>query len=182
MAHEHGAYLGSIRSIADVRERCVIDGDCWHLRTARGRPQQRDLVHRIWVYGRGSISATKAVWQLAHGVTLGSHLRAIRTCSTYDCANPDHIRAMTHSSAQSFLVGKGAEMSPARRAALAKLRGRRRRFTVEQVAEIRNGTEAAYSIARRWGASPTSISAIRAGKSYRDVDTSPLALVWRRAA
>ena len=61
MPHALGAYLGSVRCIADVRLRCVVDDDaeggCWHLRTAHGKPQPLGRVQRVWLHLRGSISA-----------------------------------------------------------------------------------------------------------------------------
>lgn len=178
MSHAKGAYLGSIRTIADVRERCVIDGDCWHLRTAHGKPQRNDRVHRLWVYGIGSISATRAVWQLDRGKPVPKGRRVVRVCESYDCANPQHMKALTHSEAQRHIVGSLHEMTPARRRHFEGLQRGRRRFSAEQVAEIRMGTASAASLARKWKCSPTSVLDIRKGKTYRD----PVNSVWRLAA
>lgn len=169
--HAIGTHLGGVRSIACVRERCVLpDGDagCWHLRTPRGRPLPRGgYSQRIWVHGRGQVSAPRAVWEFAHGRSMPSGRRAVRTCGSYDCANPAHIRSMTHSDAQKHIVGKWPDMTPARRSALDALNLRKRRFSNEQVAEIRMGTASASSLARRWGCSVTSVLDVRHGKTYR---------------
>lgn len=178
MGHPHGKYLGSIRTIADVRERCVIDGDCWHLRTAHGRPQPKDRVQRIWVHGKGHASATRAIWELAHGIRMSKGRRAVRTCDSYDCANPAHIKALTHSEAQAFLIGRWADMTQPRKVQLARIQRANRRLTAEQLAEIRHGTESAYALAKKFGCSPTTICAARRGETYRD----PVSSVWGLAA
>jgi hypothetical protein len=180
MPHAEGAYLGSIRTIADVRERCVIDADsgCWHLRTAHGRPQDPKRVQRLWIFGKGAVSATRAVWELSRERQILKGRRAVRMCDSYDCANPKHIKALTHSEAQRHIVGGWHEMTPARQANLTRLHRSRRRFTPEQITEIRSGTASAASLARKWGCSPTSVCAVRKGLSYRE----PVSSVWGLAA
>jgi hypothetical protein len=180
MPHPDGAYLGGVRTVADVRLRCVMDAgcDCWHLRSPRGRPMPMDRVHKMWVHGRGSMSATRAVWELAHGRPMPQGRRAVRMCGTYDCANPAHIRALSESQAQRHYTGKGYEMSPARRQHLQKLQRARRRFTPEQVREVRLSALPAAALARQFGFSQSSVAAIRRGETYRD----PVASVWELAA
>lgn len=177
MPHAVGTYLGSVRSIEDVRLRCVIDceGGCWHLRTGHGLPAPRDRTLRLWVYGKGGISATRAVWELAHGQQIPNNRRAVRVCGTYDCANPDHIKALTHSEAARHIIGKWPDMTAARRAQLLRMQAGRRKFTPEQVAEARRSTESAAALARKWKCSPTSVTSIRRGLTHRD----PLASWWR---
>lgn len=180
MSHQPGAYLGGVRSVADVRLRCVLDADsgCWHLRTGHGKPQPLGRVQRIWVHGRGSVSATRAVWELAHEAPLPRGRRAVRVCGSYDCANPEHIRALSHADAQRRIVGKWHEMTPRRRANLERIQRSRRKFTSQQVLEVRLGTESVAALARKWGVSRTALQAIRDGKTYRD----PVSSVWRLAA
>lgn len=171
MPHAHGTYLGSIRSIADVRLRCVAadDGECWHLRTAHGKPQAKGgRVQRIWVHGRGSVSVTRAVWELAHGRPMPRGRRGVRMCRTYDCANPAHIRALTHSDAQRVIIGSAATMSPRRKLQLMLVQRSRRKLTADQLHEIRHSEVSAAALARRWQISPTTINAVRNGVTYRD--------------
>jgi hypothetical protein len=174
MAHAKGAYLGSVRSVADVRLRCVVDpGDdgCWHLRTAHGRAQPRDRVHRLCLYGHGPMSATKAVWQLDRGRVMPQGRRAVRMCASYDCGNPAHIKALTHAEAQRRIVGAGGDLSPSRRLQLRVLQSQRRRLTAEQLHEIRNSSATAVALARSFGCSPTTVTAVRRGLTYRDGPT-----------
>lgn len=180
MAHAEGTYLGGVRSIADVRERCVVghDSDCWHLRTGHGKPLRRGSTHKLWIHARGMVSAPKAVWELHHGRPMNKDRRAVRTCESHDCANPQHIRALTHSEAQRVLVGAGSDMTPARRAQVARIARMRRRFTPEQVAEIRHSTVSAAALARKFGCAAEQVRDVRNGKTYRD----PVASVWGLAA
>lgn len=179
MAHAEGTYLGGVRSVADVRQRCVVDADgCWHLRTAHGKPQRMGRVQRIWVHGVGCVSATRAVWELAHGCKMGRHRRAVRVCESYDCANPEHIRALTHSEAQRRIVGDWHAMTQARQAQLVRIQRMQRRLTPEQVAEIRHSLASAAALARKFGCSPTTVCAVRKGATYRD----PVSSVWGLAS
>ena len=96
MSHEHGTYLGSIRCLETLRERCVMDkdGDCWHLRTARGRPLQKGLIQRIFVHGHGHCTATRGAWVLAgRPLPTQKNMVIFRTCEQYDCVNPEHLKA-----------------------------------------------------------------------------------------
>ena len=181
MSHQHGAYLGGIRSVADVRLRCVIDAECgcWHLRTPHGRLQPRHRVHRLWLHGRGSVSATRAVWELQHGKPMPRGRRAVRMCDSYDCANPEHIRALLHREAQRHIVGHWHQMTLARQQALTALQRSSRRFTAEQLAEIRLGNQSAAALARKWGCSATAVCDVRNGKTYRN---GPPRSIWELAA
>lgn len=184
MSHKHGTYLGSVRTIDDVRDRCVIDQEtqCWHLRMRlTGKPAPQGRTPRLYLYGIGGVSATRAVWELVHGKPMPNGRRAVHKCQSHDCCNPEHIRAMIHSDAQRYIVGKWCDMSPARKASLRKLQLQRRRLSLEQLAEIRHSAESSASIARKFGVSTTTIWAVRAGKTYRDAGCGPSS-VWELAA
>jgi len=180
MSHAEGAYLGGARTSEDVMGRCVIDADtgCWHLRTARGKPQKKGRTSRIWIHGRGQVSATRAVWELTHAGKLPAHRRAVRMCESFDCANPAHIKALTHSEFQRHVIGGWHDMTPARQANLLRIARARRRFTPEQVAEIRHSTLSVAAMARKLGCSRCAVQDIRKGRTYRD----PVASVWGLAA
>lgn len=110
----------------DVRLRChcEIDEDgCWHLRTGRhGRPIKRGETARIWVHGRGEISAVRAVWELAHGKRLAPHYVAYRTCDSHDCANPAHIKASPASVARREVMRRLCADRTVQQAAAARAR------------------------------------------------------------
>jgi len=181
MAHAKGTHLDGIRTVDDVRERCVVDHDtgCWHLRGGRGgKPMVPGRPQKIWIHGRGCISAPKAVWELDHGKPMPKGRRAVRTCDSFDCVKPAHIRAMTHSDAQRRIIGGWHDMTPARQAQLVRICHMRRRFTPEQVAEMRHSTETAVALARKFGCRAEQVRDVRNRKTYRD----PVASVWGLAA
>jgi len=95
MSHAIGTHLGGVRTHEDLRGRCVIDDDtgCWHLRTANGRPMPRDKVHRVYMWGRGALSALRVAWELKTGQPVPAGQVVYRTCSSYDCIR--HITSGT---------------------------------------------------------------------------------------
>lgn len=95
MPHQ-GAYLGSVRSVEDLRGRCVCDAHtgCWHLRSASGRVSANGRPTRVWVHGHvESMSAPRAAYLLSRGKAPLKGMVAYRSCDSGDCANPEHIKA-----------------------------------------------------------------------------------------
>lgn len=82
-----------IQSIEDIHMRCVCDDEtgCWSFRRADGSRFRRGAAINVWL-GDKSLSLPRAVWMLKTGQTMQRRHRAYRTCDTWDCANPDHIR------------------------------------------------------------------------------------------
>ena len=134
MSHEHGAYLGSIRTVEDLRQRCVMDkdSDCWHLRTARGRPMPSAHRHSIWIFGLGHFTATRGAWLLAHGSLpqQGKGRVVFRTCDSYDCVNPAHLQCGQRKTLIRHRISLGAFDTPARKAALESFKASRPQPTV----------------------------------------------------
>lgn len=180
MAHDDGAYLGGIRTLQQVRGRCIVDDSgCWHLRSARGAPMPRGKVHRIWLHGLGSTSATRAVWLLAHpgkGVPSG-HL-VVRTCASYDCVAPAHLRPMSSGAHKRMQHRAGRWLVGARRAAWERLLAARRKLAPEQVAEVLRSPLSATQLARQFGVSTETVAAVRRGDSYRHA-AAPSVWSWR---
>ncbi len=112
---------GSIDSVEAMRLRCYCDGEtgCWHLRTARGRPQgdsQRNVT--VWVHGRGKQNAARAMWELRMGEILPQHLVVFRKCDSRDCVNPEHLRV----GSKAFEVRNSAKRGRFKTSACAKAR------------------------------------------------------------
>lgn len=83
-------------TIGQIRLRCYCDPDtaCWHFRTAGGKSMRRDGKRQaIWVTGRGAVPITRAAWEARHQKPVPEGWIAFRTCKSYDCANPAHIKA-----------------------------------------------------------------------------------------
>lgn len=98
MAHAHGAHIGGIATIDDLMGRCRVDQatDCWHLRTARGRPMERGKTMRIWSHLHGRVMSARQL-ALAMGTArpVPQGYVVVCKCDSYDCVNPEHLRALT---------------------------------------------------------------------------------------
>jgi hypothetical protein len=167
MSHEHGAYLGGIRCLKTLRERCVMDkdGDCWHLRTARGRPMPTVGVYQFWVHGLGHCTATRGAWFLS-GRPMPTHRGVIifRSCESYDCVNPDHLRSGIRRSLMRHLVDVGRFESEARRAALETFKSSRPQaqiVTPELKAWLMESRQSGPDVAHALGVTPSRANNIR---------------------
>ena len=128
-----GAYLGGIRTLEDLRLRCVCreDDDCWHLRSARGKPMRKDHVHVVALRGhKGNVTATRAAWVLA-GKTLKQGFVVRRVCESYDCVNPSHLRQGPRAEVSRKSAADGKFRSAEQLAPLAEARRRQTKVTPE---------------------------------------------------
>lgn len=134
MSHPKGTRLDGVASIEDIRGRCVMDEDCgcWHMRSARGRPMPEGKVHKIHIHGLGVMTVTRAVWLLAHpGQSIPDRWRAYRTCTSYDCANPEHISIGTNQRFGAVQRRTGKSKSAKKTAAIREMAAKRRILTPE---------------------------------------------------
>lgn len=160
-----GTYLGSIRDLATLQERCVIDEDtgCWHMRDPRGRPMPRNLQHVVWVYGMGQMTATRAAWSLA-GHEAPKGYRVFRTCPSYDCVCPDHLRCGTGKQHGATMRRLGVLRGDPRRALINRRnRARATVVTPELRIWIVESDQSCAAIAHSIGVSQSCVSAIRRG-------------------
>lgn len=126
MSLSKGQYLGGVRDVETMRLRCFCDSftGCWHFRTARGKPLARGgKPPSVWLHGHSkAMTATRAMWLLSTGKTVQPHLVVMRTCESYDCVNPEHLRVVTRQTSLRFNAERGRVVIPAAqvRANLAK--------------------------------------------------------------
>ena len=129
-----GVHLGGIRTLEDLRLRCVCredEDDCWHLRSARGRPMPKDRVHCVAVHGqKGNTTATRAAWALA-GKTLRDGQVVRRVCGSYDCVNPEHLCQGLRAEVSRKTAADGKFRSAEQLAPLAATRKRHTKVTPE---------------------------------------------------
>lgn len=163
MSHEHGAYLGSVRDIATLRERCVIDQDteCWHFRSARGKPMPRDRRHVVHLFGGTVTTTTRAAWLLSRGKAPAPGLVVYRACESYDCCNPSHLKCGTKLVAQRTAFAAGRFTTPARAAAVRKVSQSQRKLTDELVSWLLASDQTGADLAHALGVSDSRINAIR---------------------
>lgn len=127
MSHVPGAYLGSVRDLATLRGRCVIDGDCWIIRRADGKPLPEGKVRCVWVYGLGSIPAARAAWLFKHGQLppLGHVVTQVQRCGAAGCVNPAHLTCRSRSHDVKIKASEG-RMKSARKTIANRIEGQRR--------------------------------------------------------
>lgn len=184
MGVKTGAYLGSVRCVQTLRERCVMgEGGCWHLRSPYGKPYLASD-HKtpvVRVYGQGDMSATKASWLVSHGALPPPGQIVYRVCGSHDCVNPAHLRCGTKADFGRFRAKSGiAKLTISARSlcVLGQTRLRQRKLTYEQAREIRASNESSHKLAPLFGVSASTIVAIRSGRRYRDVTAGASVFAW----
>lgn len=173
MAHAVGTYLGGIRTLEDLRARCVIDDDtgCWNWTMALAAGGQPHVHYLCPVSGRKRTGKGRRVALLLAGVDIKpTDVAFARACCTSDtCCNPDHARSGTkkqwgHALSLSGKVkGLPAKCAGARRA--WDTRGRR--ITPEMAAEIRAGAAPVRELAARYGLSQYAVWSCRTNRTHR---------------
>jgi HNH endonuclease len=98
--------------------------------------------------GPGNMKCAHRVsYESVHG-PVAADLKLDHLCRVTSCVNPDHLEPVSH-----------AENCR---------RGRNTKLTAREVSEIRASSDSYRVIARRFGVSPSHISSIRTGRSWRD--------------
>lgn len=167
MSVAHGAYLGGIRTLEDIRLRCYVDErtGCWHWRMhfSRGRSCCAWTVAGIVHKG----TATRAAWELSgRNVEPGwvvARRRAV--CDSPDCCNPEHLRAGPKSKVQPKLT---PEQRTAHRIGVTRVSRARSKLGMAAALQIRLSDATCHVEAAKWGIAPTTVSAIRRGEIWRD--------------
>lgn len=160
---KHGDHIGGIRTLEDLRGRCVIrpDDECWHIRTARGKPHPKGRVQHIWVYGIGKTTVTRAVVYLVRGKMPRRNLVCYRTCTSYDCANPGHIAVTSQESWAAALNTEG-KIDPTKRKAASIARSiRTNTLPVELRRWLQESQQPATEIAAILGLPPRMVRTTR---------------------
>lgn len=164
MPHEKGAYLGSVRSVEDLRGRCVCDAHtgCWHLRTARGRSLPEDQTTVLWVHGLGKMSAARAAYLLSRGKVPAQGMIAYRTCDTRECVNPGHIKATTRAVyARKHIAIRPGEATAAQRESLRRGYSKRQVLTPELKSWLIESSQSHGAAAHGIGICASRVSQVR---------------------
>jgi hypothetical protein len=136
MGSKPGQYLGGIRTLEELRLRCVCresEDDCWHLRSARGRSMPTNRVHTVRIHGRKeNFTATRASWLLS-GKTIRTGFVVRRVCESYDCVNPKHLKQGTRGDVARHNAKPGYLLSPSQLAPLEVGRARSAKATADHV-------------------------------------------------
>lgn len=183
MSIEAGAYMGGVRSIQDVRNRCNVDDDtgCWHWRLSLncGVPH----IHFNLAGTRHTMRGRRAVKAIEAGGQLASDLNCIGrdTCDS-DCVAPDHIRVVSRKIVGAQVRRMGKCKTIRKRAGGLKTVDAKRKLTVCQVIEIRSSNTTQRALAIKFGVSQYTIWAARSGKTFRDGVANNSVFNWRPAA
>ena len=185
MTHEHGTYLGGIRDLAELRNRCRMEGDCWVWGggLSRGKPS----INLSLPDGTRTSKAGRRVGVLLSGVTIkpGHVVWQSPKCDEHLCVNPAHAAIGTRSGAlleHERRYGWKKAVHHAR--AGARLVALCAKVTPDQVEEIIVSTEKRTVIAKKYGICVAQVYNIRSRKAWR----GPIAAVnnsvfsWRGAA
>lgn len=168
MSTKPGDYLGGIRTLEDIRRRCYVDpvSGCWlwRLHVSRGRSccvwSSDGVVHKG--------TAQRAAWVLA-GLPLKpgwvvSRRRSL--CESHECCNPEHHRAGPRGR---VLPPRTAEQRMLHRIAVTRENRSRSKLSMEAAMQIRQSETTLAAESARWGVSPSTISQIRRGETWREL-------------
>lgn len=172
---KQGAYLGSVRCLESLRERCVVDDitGCWHLRSARGRDLSkrggRYQPLKVHVHGRGGLPARRVAWEFTHDRAPGPDDIVSNVCTSSDCISPKHLRLFTLLEFGLHLRKTGAAKTARKQAAIAKMsRARSNTRLTEELAQwVRESDQKQHDVAHALGCSQQRVSDIRSGKSWK---------------
>lgn len=183
MTTKPGDYLGGIRSVEDLRQRCWVDDQtgCWHWRlfTHDGRPQ---VCYMLPDGTRRKTSGRRAAAELARGERLPTRIVAFaarsRCSGAADCCNPAHVRLGSRAEALRNRCPAAATRTAMRLSSTRVQRGKSR-ITLQIALRIRASADTLAVEAAKWGVSKSTISAIRRHEIWRE---DPLATPPRHAA
>lgn len=167
-----GTKAGGVRTIEDIRLRCYCDEDtgCWKWKGAFSKPLGRLSEPRVFLADeRTTTTLPRASWRLAKGPIKPGHT-IWRRCLNHECGNPDHLMSGTKEAWGKWAAKKSYLKGRPERAAINRRIARERgvpKLTLEQAEQIRISPETGRAMAKAYGVSPSAVSRIRLGQSYR---------------
>lgn len=172
MSHPAGKYLGGIRTLQHLQDRCRICATtgCWRwsLSTDNGAPKVHVTLaagHRVIMRGR------RAALVLQRGAMLpaGHVAYATDDCRHADCCNPRHCQSGTDAEQRAWLAASGRlKGSPTRAAASRRTWDKRgRKLTPEMVQHIRTSPLSTYALATELGVAQYTVWSARTQLSHR---------------
>ena len=185
MTHKQGTHLGGIRTLADLKCRCNIDGDCW-LWTgglSHGKPSLWFMSHS----GRYAMRSGRRVAVVLSGVPMepGQVVWQAPKCFEHLCVNPAHAVFGTRSEALLEHERRdGWRKVLVYAKAAARILAVVAKVNPEQVIEIRNSNETRKAISEKYGISRSQVDNILNGKAWRGSAAAKNNSVfsWRGAA
>lgn len=148
-------------------------GDCWEWnRAVQGKGQIPVMRYQ------GRAQQVRRVIAVETGMWLQGRLATCR-CANMRCVNPEHVTTVTRQQLQKRTAkATGMHMSPARCRKLAQSARRTGKLTEAQVAEIRAIEGVTQrDIAKMYGITQPTVSAIRRGVKWKDYSNPWLQLM-----
>jgi hypothetical protein len=173
MPVKQGQYLGGIRSVEDIRQRCRVDDDtgCWHWGMAKDKAGYGRVYFVLGEERMYTSSVRRAALTLKGGEKLPKWAVAFakQHCHTRDCGNPDHARASTWANHGQFMTSRGVHkhrhIPPAR---VEQERQRLAKITWDDVRAIRASTESNGALSERFGVGKSHISDIKHHRYWKE--------------
>lgn len=156
-----GMRTDGIRTVEDLMARCWVDPDtgCWHWRFARDSKALPSL--RLAPLNR-TVSLGVAACYFATGAAPKPGQMWHCTCTTPNCANPEHRRAGDRSSQ---MRAASLTRTPLQRARISAGKRAASHLTDGQRAEIAGSTEILRVLAERYGVSVSGAQKLRTARA-----------------
>lgn len=169
MPIKKGQYLGGVRSVEDLRKRCVVDTDtgCWHWKQCFHQGSPRVIMPHPTTGKIVHMRGRRAALVLQRGRDLPAGHKAWRRdcCESDDCVNPAHARSGTRLQWSAWARREGVYDTQAKRIAMRRLAEKRTRVLDEaKRREIVESSESTYALAKRYGCSQFAVWRVRAGQ------------------
>ena len=181
MAHEHGTYLGGIRSLNDLMERCFVDPDtgCWHWRLAKDKGEPR-----VWLPEFRQVFTGRKAAVILSGRQIGKGQLAWGTCRSRDCVFPQHIRVGTRAEMGAWQAKRGVlKHNPKTSAAAAANARKASKLSPDAVRAIRASNLPQKELAEMYGVHFSTISKVVLDRSWADAAAPNTSVFsWRPAA
>jgi hypothetical protein len=171
-----GKNLGGIRTLADVRTRCTVDADsgCWIWQGAFTN-KRSSVVPMTWFPAEHRIvPVTRLVWQLSGEDPATPSVW--RTCSNKRCCSRAHLAGGTKAEWGAFVRSTGrwqGKPETAARNRQSKIDHGLAKLTPALAAMIHHSPLRGSDLAKMLGVSPSVISSVRLGKSWRGTKHEP---------
>lgn len=187
MPAKKGANCGAIRTLQDLKRRCVIDAisDCWIWTQGQDNGNPKCWIWFDEIRAAISMRGRKAAYTLKTGglPVHGLWVSRAACCAHKLCVNPDHCVAGTAADrglAQRQLGNLCG--NPKRIRSAINAASYRRKLTEEQVQEIRKDCRPLRVLGELYGVSPQTISAVKMGRVYKQGARNSSVFTWRPVA
>lgn len=174
---QKGRYLGGIRTLQHVHDRCIEEGDCllWQGTTTSNR------------YPAATVNAKRVLlsrWVLKQaGRTFGANQVATATCGNRLCLNPEHLEIITRAtSVRRSYVNRRHDYPSRLRSAISNGTAKLDWDKVRAIRALPEEQRKPDEIAVRYGISRRAVQDVIKGDSWRELVAGASVFSWRPGA